>query len=320
LSGQVERMLDDPKSESFVEHFLDHWLLLKDIELTQPDDNLYPDYNPLLLESMLAETRAFFHEMIAADLGVTHVVDSDFTYANQRLAELYRLPQILGTQLRRVPLTHDSRRGGILTQASVLKVTANGTTTSPVERGVFVMTQLLGDPPPPPPPTVPAVEPDISGATTIRQQLAMHREDPSCASCHTKIDPPGFALESFDVMGGYRTRYRSVEIGDEIPDLLIHGGRRSGVRESLVVDSSGQMPDGTTFADIDAFRQWLVSTQRSQLGDNLLRQFIIYATGRPVGFADQQEFDRLLQSLESSDFGIRSMIHVVVQSQLFLNK
>src|SRR5438270_8554441 len=132
---------------------------------------------------------------------------------NERLAAHYALPPVEGVALRRVPLPADSPRGGLMTQASVLKVTANGTTTSPVLRGAWIMERILGQTPPPPPPGVPAVEPDTRGATTIREQLARHRTLESCAACHAKIDPPGFALESFDVMGGWRDRYRALAEG-----------------------------------------------------------------------------------------------------------
>lgn len=320
LHAQVERMLDDPRAEAFVTHFLDQWLHLRDIELTEPDANLYPEFNPLALESMLAETRMFFREMIARDLGISSVVDSDFTFANQRLAELYDLEPIRGSVLRRVELPADSPRGGLLTQASVLKVTANGTTTSPVERGMFVMSQLVGQPPPPPPPTVPAVEPDISGASTIREQLARHRDDPSCIACHARIDPPGFALESFDVMGGFRTRYRSTERGDLLPGLYVNGGKPSEVRAALPVDPAATLQDGTEIDDVAGLRRWLLGSRRRELGENLLRQLIIYSTGSPIGFADRAEFATLADRLEASDFGLRSMIHEIVQSRLFLDK
>jgi len=319
LQAEVNRMLKDPRAERFVTHFLDHWLTLKDIHLTEPDANLYPEYNPLLLDSMLAETRQYFATMIAENLSVDHIVDSEFTFANQRLAELYGIEDVLGNELRRVSLQPELRRGGLLTQASLLKVTANGTTTSPVTRGAFVMTHILGDPPPPPPASVPAIEPDISGATTIREQLAAHREIESCAACHRKIDPPGFALESYDVMGGWRERYRSVKEGKLRPDLLEVGGRRSGVREALPVDASGEMPGNREFADIDQFRTILLNSKR-QLADNLLRQLVVYSTGSPVGHAEAAEFEQMLEELAADNYGVRSMIQAVVASEMFQTK
>src|SRR5262249_51012590 len=150
------------------------------------------------------------------DLSVTNAIHSDFAMLNQQLAEHYGIPDVVGSAIRRVPLPADCGRGGFLTQASVLKVTANGTVTSPVKRGAWVMRKIIGKPPDPPPPNVPAVEPDVRGTTTIRDMLAKHRSNASCAACHSKIDPPGFALESFDVIGGRQTRYRSLGKGDVV--------------------------------------------------------------------------------------------------------
>ena len=210
LRAEVERMLADAKSQRFIEDFPGQWLKLRAIAANDPDKKLYPEFNPYLQDSMVAETRAYFRELIEKNLDARHLIRSDFAMLNERLATHYGLPGVTGSQLRRVALPKDCPRGGFLTQGAVLKVTANGTTTSPVPRGAFVMARLLGQPPEPPPPNIPAVEPDVRGATTIREQLAKHRSDATCASCHAKIDPPGFALESFDVIGGFRTRYRSV--------------------------------------------------------------------------------------------------------------
>ncbi len=318
LLDHVERMLEDPRSERFVTHFLDHWLMLKDIELTEPDENLYPEYNPLLLDSMIKETRGYFATLVRGNLGVKHIVDSDFSVLNQRLAEHYGIAEVTGTEMRRVELPEDCHRGGLLTHAAVLKTTANGTTTSPVTRGTFVMSQILGDPPPPPPASVPAVEPDISGATTIREQLAQHRSDPACAGCHQKIDPPGFALESFDVMGGYRERYRSLGQGDRIRDLFLRGGQPARVSLALPVDASGDMPGSGEFQTIEEFKRLLAQRER-QLAENLLRQLVVYATGTPVSFADEAEFNAILNELEAGEFGIRDMMKAVATSRMFLD-
>ncbi len=318
LRNQVNRMLNDPRSERFVEHFLDKWLKLEDIALTEPDGNLYPEYTPLLMDSSLWESRAFFTEILSRDLGAAHVARSDFAMVNQRLADLYGLPNVLGIHIRKVSLPKDSVRGGLLTQASVLKTTANGTVTSPVVRGDYVMVHILGDPPPPPPPSVPAVEPDISGATTIREQLARHSQDKACAGCHAKIDPPGFALEGFDVMGAHRKRYRSLDKGDPIPGLHFEG-RPAKTRLALPVDASGEMPDGATFRGIRDFKAILLEREE-QIARNLLEQLITYATGAPAGFADREIVDAMMVELTKKQFGVRSMIHAIVQSPLFLEK
>jgi hypothetical protein len=251
LRAQTERLLAHPKSRQFVDAFLDYWLDLRKILATAPDANLYSDYylDDLLTESALEETRQFFIELLREDLPARNLVASDFAMLNERLAAHYGLPPVQGVALRRTLLPKDSPRGGLMTQAAVLKVTANGTTTSPVLRGVWILERLLGYKSPPPPATVSAVEPDIRGAVTIRQQLDKHRDVASCAVCHTKIDPPGFALESFDVMGGWRERYRA-EGGSTPEKGIAKSGQKFAFHYALPVDASGELGDGRKFRDI----------------------------------------------------------------------
>ena len=243
LTTEVNRMLENEKAQRFVEDFLDQWLELKEIDATTPDEKLYPEYDDVLRQAMLEETRRFFSEMIRSDLGVREFIDSDFTFLNRRLAEHYGIPGVEGLDFRKVTLPAESPRGGLLTQASILKVTANGTNTSPVPRGSFVLANLLGTPPSPPPPDIGAIEPDTRGATTIREELAAHREMESCNRCHREIDPPGFALESFDPIGGFRSRYRSTGQGDR-PLTKLFGRPVREYRLGLPVDASGETSEG----------------------------------------------------------------------------
>jgi len=320
LREQTERLLRDPKSRRFVDAFLDYWLDLRKIVATAPDAGLYPDYylDDLLSESALEETQLFFAELLRGDLPARNLVASDFAMINERLATHYGLPPVEGVALRRVRLPTDTLRGGLLTQASVLKVTANGTTTSPVLRGAWVMERLLGKPPPPPPPSVPAVEPDIRGAVTIRQQLDKHRTLETCAACHAKIDPAGFALENFDVMGGWRESYRAE--GEGVPEKGIgKSGQKFAFHTSLPVDASGQLPDGRKFRDIREFKQLLLDDEK-QIARNLVRQLAIYATGAPVRFSDRAQIEEILHRSSSSHYGVRSLVLELVQSKLFLNK
>ena len=242
LRGQVERMLKHPKAAAFTENFVGQWLGLRDIDATEPSHLLYPEFDDMLKVSMVRETELFFDEVLKNDLSLTNFVASDFTMLNGRLAKHYGIPGVDGLEFRKVALPPGSHRGGVLTMASVLKVTANGTTTSPVLRGAWVLDRILGTPPPKPPADVPAIEPDIRGATTIREQLAKHRQIASCASCHVKIDPPGFALESFDVIGGWRDHYRTTGDGDR-KDVIVDG-RRMPYRKGPKVDPADVMPDG----------------------------------------------------------------------------
>jgi hypothetical protein len=320
LRAQTERLLSDPKSRRFVEAFLDYWLDLRKIVATAPDANLYSDYylDDLLTESALQETRLFFSELLTDDLPARNVVASDFAMLNERLAAHYGLPPVQGVALRRTALPKESVRGGLMTQAAVLKVTANGTTTSPVLRGAWIMERILGQKPPPPPPTVPALEPDIRGAVTIRQQLDKHRSLETCRACHAKIDPAGFALENFDVMGGWRDRYRSESEG-EPAEGIAKSGQKFAFHYGLPVDASGVLPDGREFRDIRELKQLLLADER-QLARNLARQLAIYATGAPIHFADRPEIEGILDRSASSHYGVRSLIQELVQSELFLTK
>ena len=206
-----------------------------------------------------------------------------------------------------------------MTQASVLKVTANGTTTSPVLRGHWITERILGLETPPPPPSVEAVEPDIRGAVTIRQQLDKHRADAGCASCHRKMDPPGFALESFDVMGGYRTRYRAVS--DKVPPVKGHGmnGQAFVFHYALPVDSAGELPDGRRFKDVRELKKLLIEDE-VPIAQNLVRQLTVFATGAPVRFSDRDEVEKIIAAAKANRYGVRSIVHAIVQSELFRNK
>ena len=320
LRAQTERLLNDPKSRRFVDAFLNYWLDLRLIEGTAPDVELYPDYqlDDLLVESMIGESQEFFAELLARNLGVTNLVMSDFAMVNERLATHYGIADVQGVELRPVHLSPECVRGGLLTEASVLKVTANGTTTSPVKRGAWIMRRLLGKPPPPPPPGVPALEPDIRGATTIREQLARHRSQETCAACHRNIDPAGFALESFDVMGGWRDRYRSFGKGEPVKGIG-HNGLKYHFCLGPAVDPSGELPQGSRFQDVRELKQLLVQDDR-QLALNLTRQLVIYATGAPIQFSDRPQIDRILADTRPAGYRVRSIVHELVQSDLFLNK
>jgi hypothetical protein len=303
-------MINDPKIERFVNNFTGQWLDLREIEFTTPDKKLYPEYDELLLRSMLAETRGFFRHILENDLTVLNFIDSDFAVLNQRLATHYGIPGVRGhEQFRVISLPEDCIRGGVLTQAGVLKVTANGTNTSPVIRGVWVLDNLLGQPAPPPPPGVPAVEPDIRGATTIRQQLDLHRKNSSCARCHVRIDPPGFALEQFDVIGGQREWYRSLgNTGERVPKVYYRVGPP--------VEKGGEMANGREFADFVEFRQLLLEDPDT-IARALAKKLLIYGCGRPVTKADQAAVDAVAKAAGKNNCGLRSMIHAVVDSELF---
>jgi hypothetical protein len=254
--------------------------------------------------------------LLEKNLDATHFVRSNFAMLNEKLAVHYGLPDVTGSQIRRVALPPDSPRGGFLTQAAVLKVTANGTTTSPVPRGAFVLARLLGQPPDPPPPNVPAVEPDVRGASTIREELDKHRSDAACAGCHAKIDPPGFALESFDVIGGYRTRYRSIGLGDPAPRGSIDPFIGISFKLGPAVDPSGVLPGDRKFAGIKELQN-LLAADPHRLLKNLAEQFAVYSTGRELAFGDREAIAAIVAKTEKAGGGIRTLVHELIASPLF---
>lgn len=304
VADQVDRMLSDAKAERFIESFTDQWLKLKQIDFTAPDPRQFRTFDPVLQESFLAETRAYVAELVRNDLDVTHLVDSDFAFLNGRLARHYQLdlPLKAGAGLQKVafPAESDTVRGGLVTQGAILKVTADGTHTSPVVRGVFINERILGAHIPPPPPGVPAIEPDIRGATSIRDQLEKHRDSESCASCHQTIDPPGFALENFDPIGGWRVKYGI-------------GGK------GAPVNPTGVTPEGDAFADVKAWKL-LYQKRADQLAAGFATQFLTYATGAAPRFSDSELMDAIVAESGESGHGIRSLIRAAFVSPIFLSK
>ena len=315
LRRQVERLLKHPKAAAFAENFVGQWLNLRDVDATEPSQQLYPEFDHMLKVSMIREAELFFAEVLKDDLSVTNFVASDFTLLNGRLAKQYGIPGVDGWEFRKVSLPKDSHRGGVLTMAAVLKVTANGTYTSPVSRGVFVLDRILGTPPAPPPDGVAALVPDTRGAVTIRAQLAKHRSIASCASCHTKIDPPGFALESFDMIGGYRENYRSTGNGEEVKV----DGRRMPYYKGKKVDPSDVMPDGQRFQNIDELKQLLLK-DKDQLARALTVKLLTYATGAAPEAADKPEIEAVVTKVRDKNYGLRTLVQEIVQSKVFQNK
>jgi len=314
--SQVERMLADPKAARFERSFTDQWLDLRRIDATSPDGVLYPEFNEALQLSSLQETQHVFHDMLAQDLSLLDGIHSDWTYLNEPLAALYGLPAVEGHELRRTSLPAGSRRGGFLTQASILKVTADGAKTSPILRGKWVTERMLGVTPPAPPDSVPKIEPDIRGATTIRVQLEKHRSNPACAGCHTVIDPPGFALESFDVIGGWRDHYRVPTHTGAVIDIPYVKKR---VHRGPAVELGYTMPDGRPFADVDAYKRLLLE-DADGLARALASKLLTYATGAPVQFADRADIDAIVRRIRDKHYGLRSLVHAIVESRPFLTK
>jgi len=317
--AQTERLLNDPRAAWFTETFVGQWLNLREIDFTVPDRQLYPEYDEPLKSAMLDETRRFFGEVLAKNLSVSSFLDSDWTFLNERLARHYGIEGVRGVAMRRAVLKPEDRRGGVLTHASVLKVSANGTTTSPVVRGAYVLERIMGIQPPPPPPGVPGVEPDIRGAATLREQLDKHRSISSCNSCHRIIDPPGFALENYDVMGGWREHYRSLGTQFPSPPREATGGRGVPWRIGPPVDASGETPDGQRFDGLADYKQILLSEPK-RFTRTLAEKLATYATGRGMGFSDRAELQRIADAVADRGYGFRDLVHEVVQSEIFGTK
>jgi hypothetical protein len=315
LRRQTDRLLNDPKAAAFATNFCGQWLSLREIDFTEPHYGRYPEWDQMLKVSMVRETELFFTEILKKNLSLTNFIASEFSMLNGRLAKHYGIPGVDGLwEFRKVALPADSHRGGVLTMGSVLKITADGTNTSPVKRGSWVLERILGTPPPRPPADVPPLEPDIRGAKTLREQLAKHRNNAQCASCHARIDPPGFALESFDVIGGWREYYRVshwVAGVKEVPGRIYLQGHN--------VDATGTTADGQRFQNIDEFKQLLLR-DKDQVARALCERLVTYATGGAPEPADKPQIEAIVARVRAKNYGLRTLVHEIIQSKMFQNK
>lgn len=305
LRGEVDRLLAGPGASRFVRDFAAEWLDLDQIDFTEPDRKLYKGFDPVVKQSMVAETHRFLEELLRENRPVSWLADADVTYVDSRLARYYGIPGIAGDALQRVEVSGTSHRGGLLAQGAILKVTANGNSTSPVVRGAWVSERILGVEVPPPPGGVPAIEPDIRGAVSIRDQLARHRSEAACATCHRIMDPPGFALENFDPAGRWRERYLSMQGGKPQP----------GIR----IDPGDVLADGRRFGDFTEFRR-LVAADPQRLAASLAGHLLAYGTGASLSYADRKTVETIAKQAAADDHGVAAVVRAVVASPAFLNK
>ena len=296
LEAQVRRMLDDPRSEALGTRFASQWLRLQDLEKLHPDAQLYPYYDATLAESMRRETELFFWSLVREDRGFFELLTADYTYANERLARHYEIPDVVGAEFRRVNYPDDRRRG-LFGHGSVLAMTSHANRTSPVLRGKWVMEVLLGSPPPPPPPGVPDLE-ETQEATdgrllTVRERMEEHRRNPSCRSCHRMMDPIGLAFENFDVTGAWRIK-----------------------DEGMPVDPVGELYDGSEIGSPADLRNALMKRPESLVrvfAENLMA----YALGRRVEYYDQPAVREITRAAAADDYSMRSFIMGVVNTPAF---
>ena len=299
LNAQVHRMLEDEKSQAFVEHFTDSWLRINKLGSMPPDSKAFEQYyRDRLQDCYKTETRLFFRDLLINNGSIVNFLDSDYTFLNGALATQYGIQGIHGEQFRKVALEPEDHRGGLLGQGSVLTLTANGIETSPVVRGIWVLENILGTPPPPPPPDVEPLEPDTRGTTTIREQLEKHRNVATCAECHQRIDPAGFALEFYDPIGGYRTRYPA------------RGSR------GPVVNGFGQLPTGEAFENERGLKKLLVA-RSDRFAETLTEKLLTYATARLMTFRDRAEIQRIARHSVQTGGGLRDLVVGVATSATF---
>jgi mono/diheme cytochrome c family protein len=295
LSAQVSRMLEDRRSSSFVSNFAGQWLFLRTLSQVKPDQDAFPKFDGTLRHAFERETEMFFEAVLRENRPVTDLLSADFTYLNQRLAEHYGIPNVYGSQFRRVALT-DVNRGGLLAQGSILTVTSYPNRTSVVQRGKWVLENLLGTPPPPPPPDVPALEAHAKDGAllTMRQQMEQHRANSTCASCHSRMDPIGFALENYDGVGAFRTK----DSGNAI-------------------DASGKMPDGHVFQGPSGLKDLLLTTYRKEFISTFTEKLMTYALGRGIEYYDQPALRAIIRDAATQNTSIPAIIDAIIKSPQF---
>jgi hypothetical protein len=309
LTVQIERLMNDPRSNAFVSGFLDSWLNLRDLGNQPPPRKTANEfYAENLPRSMKRETQLFFQNLLEQNGSIMDFLNAEYTFVDKQLAKLYQLPnwetlrQSDGFQ--KVELTENQRRGGLLGMASVLTVSANGVDTSPVTRGAWILENILGTPSPPPPDEVPSIDSDVSAATTIREKLSIHREDNACNICHRNIDPLGFPLENFDAIGRWRSKYSASK----------------GRQPSSPIDPSGQLTTGESYANFAEFKRVLTKTRGDVFARSLIESLLAYSTGRNMERLDQYEIDDILARVKANDYGLRTAVTEVLTSEIFRSR
>jgi hypothetical protein len=309
LKNHIERMLSDERINGFVNGFIDSWLNLRDLgSQPPPRETNRAYYAEDLPSSMKAEARLFFRDLLKNNGSVAQFIDCEHTFVDKKLAKLYELPEAktlrLADGFQKVSLKGNNHRGGLLGMAAVLTVSANGVETSPVTRGVWVTENFLGFPPPPPPDVVPAIDPDVSGATTIRDRLAKHRADAACAECHRKIDPLGFSLEAYDPVGRWRKKYPAAN-------------KKTKPAE---IDTTGEFPSGENYTDFAGFKRVIRDTRADHFNRHLIRQLLTYTTGRTMELADDLPLDQLQEKVKKQGLGLNTIMVECLMSDVFRSR
>jgi hypothetical protein len=293
LERQVRRMLDDPRADTLVSNFAGQWLQLRNVETVKPDPVIFP-FDEALRRAFQTETELFVSSLVREDRSLLELISADYTFVNQRLAEHYGIPRVYGSQFRRVTLPAGNRRG-LLGQGSVLTVTSYPNRTSVVQRGKWVLENLLGTPPPPPPADVPELKAAPHGkVVSMREQMQAHRANPTCAACHARMDPIGFALENYDAVG----RWRDEDAGAPI-------------------DASGKLPDGTGFSGPSGLNELLLTKYRADFVRTAVEKLLTYALGRGVDYHDYPTIRSIDRDAARDNYRISSLILAIVKSTPF---
>jgi hypothetical protein len=293
LEAQVRRMIQDPKAQALVENFAGQWLQLRNLRSFSPDPKLFPGFTEELRDAMETESELFFSSILTEERSIFDFLDADDTFLNETLASHYGIPGIRGKHFRKVQLPN-GRRGGLITQASVLSVTSNPTRTSPVKRGKWILEQLLGTPPPPAPPNVPELEEQEGMLTgSLRERMEQHRRDPNCATCHERMDPLGFGLENYNAIGAWRDQDGPYPI-----------------------DASGTLPSGKSFAGPEELKTLLLD-RADDFARNLTEKLMTYALGRGLETSDRCVVDRIVEILTQEEDTLTRLITEIVKSDPF---
>jgi mono/diheme cytochrome c family protein len=302
LRGEVRRMMRNPKISAFADSFPRQWLQLRRVGMFEPDRKIYPDYDEYLEKSMVAETTTFFREVLGQDLTLREFLNSDWTMLNERLAKHYGISGVQGEQLQRVALKPEDHRGGLLTQASILGLTSDGTRQRPVHRGKWILESIYGNPPPPPPPNVTAIKPTPPNEpkTSLRAKLEAYRNVANCAACHKKIDPLGLAFDHYDAVGHWR-----------IEEAVLVG---SGANPKI--DSSGQLPDGRKFEGAPELKA-IMLTDIDKFNAAFANKLATYALRRRMTFDDRASLVTISAESKAKDYKLVEMIESLVLSDLF---
>lgn len=295
LEQQVHRMLDDPRSESLVSNFAGQWLYLRSLAQVKPDPDAFPEFDESLRQAFQQETELFFQTILREDRSVIELLDANYTFLNQRLAEHYGIPNVYGSQFRKVALT-DPNRGGLIGQGSILTVTSYPNRTSVVQRGKWILENLLGAPPPPPPPDVPDLKPHAKDGRllTMREQMEQHRANPICSSCHARMDPIGFSLENYDGVGKWRSQ---------------DGGS--------TIDTSGKLPGGVQFQGPAGLKKLLLTNYRGEFVETVTEKLLTYALGRGLEYYDQPAVRSIAREAGQDNYRLSALVTAIVKSTPF---